>query len=134
MGTIDENALQNLSLIVNLTQQIQVRNSSIGSIQSAGSDFAGNDCEDPDELAKFFPSFMWVVRDFTLRLQDQFGNKINSKEYLETALQEQKGNSDAIENKNRIRRMIVSFFKDRDCFTMVRPIENEKDLQKLQAM
>lgn len=87
--------------------------------------------DDPDELAKFFPSFMWVVRDFTLRLQDQFGNKINSKEYLETALQEQKGNSDAIENKNRIRRMIVSFFKDRDCFTMVRPTENEKDLQKL---
>ena len=25
---------------------------------------------DPDELAKFFPSFMWVVRDFTLRLLD----------------------------------------------------------------
>ena len=38
---------------------------------------------DPDELAKFFPSFMWVVRDFTLRLLDTDGNKINSKEYLE---------------------------------------------------
>ena len=38
---------------------------------------------DPDELAKFFPSFLWVVRDFTLRLLDTDGNKINSKEYLE---------------------------------------------------
>ena len=90
-----------------------------------------DDGTDPDELAKFFPSFMWVVRDFTLRLLDTEGNKINSKEYLEQSLKEQKGTSDAVENKNRIRRMITSFFKDRDCFTMVRPTENEKDLQKI---
>ena len=45
-----------------------------------GSDMGGEDEEyDPDELAKFFPSFMWVVRDFTLRLLDTDGNKINSK-------------------------------------------------------
>ena len=30
--------------------------------------------------------------------------------------------------------MIVSFFKDRDCYTMVRPSEDEKDLQKLQGL
>ena len=83
---------------------------------------------DPDEIAKFFPSFLWVVRDFTLRLLDTDGNKINQREYLEQSLREQKGTSDAIENKNRIRRMIVSFFKDRDCFTMVRPTEDEKSL------
>ena len=83
---------------------------------------------DPDELAKFFPSFMWVVRDFTLRLLDTDGNKINSKEYLEQSLREQRGTSDAVENKNRVRRMITSFFKDRDCYTMVRPTEDERDL------
>jgi hypothetical protein len=92
---------------------------------------ADDGVEDPDELAKFFPSFLWVVRDFTLRLQDLQGNKINAREYLERALEEQRGSSDAIENKNKIRRMIVSFFKDRDCYTMVRPTEDEKDLQKL---
>ena len=89
---------------------------------------------DPDELAKFFPSFMWVVRDFTLRLLDTDGNKINSKQYLEQSLREVKGASDAVENKNRIRRMITSFFKDRDCFTMVRPTEDERNLQKLQDL
>jgi hypothetical protein len=46
-------------------------------------------------------------------------------------LQPQKGSSDAVEEKNRIRKMIKSFFKDRDCFTMVRPVENEVDLQNL---
>ena len=71
---------------------------------------------------------MWVVRDFTLRLLDSDGNKINSKEYLEQSLRELKGNSDAVENKNRIRRMIISFFRDRDCFTMVRPTEDERNL------
>lgn len=30
--------------------------------------------------------------------------------------------------------MITSFFQDRDCYTMVRPTENEKDLQSLQSL
>ena len=46
-------------------------------------------------------------------------------------MKEQKGVSDAIENKNRIRRLIKHFFKDRDCQTLVRPIEDEKQLQNL---
>ena len=115
MGTIDENALQNLSLIVNLSKQLQIKN-------------ANSEEADPEEIAKYFPSFMWIVRDFSLKLLDQYGNNINSKDYLEKALKEQKGSSDTIEKKNRIRRMIVNFFKERDCFTMVRPMEEEKDL------
>jgi hypothetical protein len=73
MGTIDENALQNLSLIVNLSKQIQVSSSK---------------SSDPEEVSKFFPQFMWVVRDFSLKLIDSQGHDINSKEYLENALQE----------------------------------------------
>lgn len=83
---------------------------------------------DPDEIAKYFPSFLWVVRDFSLRLSDPTGNAISSKEYFENALQPQKGSSDQVETKNRIRRLIKHFFKDRDCFTMVRPVEEEKEL------
>jgi hypothetical protein len=45
---------------------------------------------------------------------------------LESALKEQKGMSDSIENKNRIRRLIKHFFPDRDCSTLVRPVEDEK--------
>ena len=41
---------------------------------------------DPEEYARFFPSFMWVVRDFALQLQDLDGEAISSKEYLEKAL------------------------------------------------
>ena len=58
----------------------------MSNISAASNDFGENDAEDPEEIAKFFPSFLWVVRDFTLRLQDQYGNKMNSREYLEGAL------------------------------------------------
>jgi hypothetical protein len=100
MGTIDETALQNISVIVNLSKEIQIKERELTT--------------DTDEIPKYFPSFLWVVRDFTLRLVNNMGDQINSKEYLEKALELQKGASDAIENKNKIRRMIKHFFNDRD--------------------
>ena len=116
MGTIDENALQNLSLIVNLSNQLQSANRKDG-VEG-----------DVDEMSKYFPSFLWVVRDFSLKLIDQQNNAITSKQYFENALREQKGTSDAVEKKNRIRRLISNFFQDRDCYTIVRPTEEERDL------
>jgi len=77
---------------------------------------------------------MWVVRDFTLQLVDQEGESISSKEYLEKALDNQKGFSDNVEQKNRIRRLLKQFFKERDCCTMIRPLTNEDNLQNLANM
>lgn len=71
---------------------------------------------------------MWVIRDFALQLQDENGASISQKEYLEGALKEQKGFSDAVEQKNRIRRLLKTFFIDRECCTMVRPVSNESEL------
>ena len=112
MGTIDENALQNLSLIINLSKQLEV---------------GGQKAEDvdPDAVSQYFPSFLWVVRDFALQLQDQQRNEISPKQYLENALKEQKGTSDAVEKKNKIRKLISHYFNEKDCFTMVRPTESE---------
>jgi hypothetical protein len=47
---------------------------------------------------------MWVLRDFTLQIKDTSGQTTNAKEYLERALEQQKGISDNIEQKNKIRR------------------------------
>jgi hypothetical protein len=54
-----------------------------------------------------------VVRDFALQLIDAGGDAINSKEYLEKALAPQKGFTDDVEEKNRIRRLLTTFFKER---------------------
>lgn len=118
VGSIDENALNNMSLIINLTKNLQIRSS---------------DSElDVEELANYFPSLLWVLRDFSLQLVDPSGNTITTKEYLENALQPQKGTSDAVEAKNRVRKLLKHFFRDRDCFALVRPSEDENTLQNLQ--
>lgn len=60
--------------MVNLTKNIQIKAGGM------------KDDTDPDEYAQYFPSFMWVVRDFTLQLVDSEHEPITSKEYLENAL------------------------------------------------
>ena len=119
MGSIDENALNSMSLVINLTKNIQIRS------QGSPEDI------DPEEYSRYFPNFIWVVRDFTLQLVDDDGEPISSKEYLEKALATQKGFTDAVEHKNRIRKLLKSFFPDRDCVTLVRPMTDEKALQNL---
>ncbi len=66
MGTIDENALNNLSLIINLSKELQIKSTLLEE-------------SDPEEIQKLFPSFLWVVRDFSLRLIDQEDNVISPK-------------------------------------------------------
>lgn len=53
---------------------------------------------------------------------------------MERSLAPQPGFSDDIETKNRIRRLLTTFFPERECFTMVRPLLKEGDLQNLDKM
>ncbi len=99
MGSIDENALENLSLVTNLTKHIQLKTNT------------ASDLTTPEEIGQYFPSFFWVVRDFTLQLVDPDGKPLTSNEYLERALTPQKGISEDIEEKNKIRRLLLGFFK-----------------------
>ena len=39
--------------------------------------------EDPRE---YFPFFLWVIRDFALKMCDEKGRSITPKEYLENSL------------------------------------------------
>jgi ribonuclease P protein component len=105
---------------VNLTKHIALKNNS--------------DDVDSEDYAQYFPSFFWIVRDFTLELVDSEGDSITSKDYLELALSDAKGFSDSVEQKNRIRRLLRTFFKERDCFTMIRPLLDEENLQNLNIM
>ena len=120
-GPIDEPALETLSFIINLGKNIKLRNNEID----------GNNINKENELIEYFPSLFWLLRDFSLKLEDKNGNTITSKQYLEIALENLKGNTEMIEQKNIIRNLIKNYFPERDCFTMVRPVENEKDLQNL---
>ena len=78
------------------------------------------------------PDFLWVLRDFSLQLEDEKGNEISSKEYLEKALSLR--TSDPHDTKNKIRESLCKYFKNRDCTTMVRPLLEEDRLQNLEEM
>ena len=118
-SVIDNQALEDLSLVVSITRTIRVKSSSD---DGGGKD----DKEDGHFLSEQFPSFLWVLRDFSLKLVDSKGQRINSHTYFENCLQPQEGFSEGIEAKNRIRRLISEFFPDRDCVTLVRPVEDEE--------
>ena len=119
-GAIDENQINNLSFVLNLSKTIKIKSVSIE--------------DNEEELAQYFPTLLWLLRDFSLKLEDKNGNVITEKQYLENALEDLSGLSNTIEEKNRVRALIRTYFPERDCFVMVRPIEEERDLQNLQNL
>lgn len=120
VNSIDENAIQNLSFIVNISKNIQLSSQ--------------KEEVDPKDYSAYLPSFLWIIRDFALQLKNPDGEQITSREYLERCLEVQKGFSDAVEHKNKIRTLLKDFFKERDCFTLVRPLTSEENLQNLEKM
>jgi hypothetical protein len=64
MGAIDEQALESLSLVCKLTERIHVKSQAESS---------------PEMYASYFPSFIWVLRDFALQIQDEDHNPVTSR-------------------------------------------------------
>ncbi|KAH7568864.1 hypothetical protein ACOSP7_011940 [Xanthoceras sorbifolium] len=116
MGGIDEAALDRLSLVTQMTKHIRVRAS--GGRTSAS------------EIGQFSPIFVWLLRDFYLDLVED-DRRITPRDYLELALRPVQGNGRDIAAKNEIRDSIRALFPDRECFPLVRPLNNENDLQRL---
>lgn len=120
MGPIDEAALDRLSLVTQITKHVRVR-------------ATGPATDDAYELRSFTPSFLWLLRDFYLDLEED-GHKVAPREYLETALSPTPGAGPAVEAKNQIRDSIKALFPDRDCYTLVRPMHDERALNHLDAL
>ena len=119
-GAIDENEISNLSFVLNLSKTIKIKSVSLE--------------DNEEDLARYFPTLLWLLRDFSLKLEDKNGNVITEKQYLENALRELSGLTKKKKKKNRIRNLIRGYFPERDCFVMVRPTEDEHDLQNLQNL
>ena len=127
-GAIDETAINSLSFVLNLSKTIKIKNR-----KNLNNDKIPEE-ENEAELAQYFPTLLWLLRDFSLKLEDKDGNVITEKQYLENALEEKNGSSESVEEKNRVRNLIKTYFIEKDCFVMVRPVEKEEDLQNLQNL
>lgn len=82
-------------------------------------------------LSYYTPKFLWLLRDFMLEIQDVRGNPITSTQYLENALTDQSTFQKSSSTNRKIRQSLLNFFKDRDCMTMVRPVQDERQIQSL---
>lgn len=120
MKNIDENAIESLSLVINFAKKIQMS------------------FKDIDNYSNNFPSLLWVLRDFALELIDPNGKKISPGQYLENSLKEidlnDFENTPEIYKKNEIRKLLKVFFKERDCFTLIRPVSDEKKLRYIDKL
>ncbi|KAI5092913.1 guanylate-binding protein 1 [Silurus meridionalis] len=120
LGVIDNNALEKLHYVTELTENIRVKATK------------SRDHDDSAEFMRVFPSFIWTVRDFTLRLEKE-GRAITADEYLEGALELKAGNSSKVEKFNLPRRCLRHFFAERRCFVFPRPA-GDSELSRMEEL
>jgi hypothetical protein len=65
-----------------------------------------------------------------LQLQEE-GRVVTPRDYFESALKPQPEVNDEVVQKNKIRALLATFFPNRDCLTMVRPLNDENLLRNL---
>nr|XP_010589617.2 guanylate-binding protein 4-like isoform X1 [Loxodonta africana] len=119
MKTIDNQALEQLHYVTELTELIRAKSSS-----------RSDEVEDSTEFVSFFPDFVWVVRDFTLELEID-GSPITEDEYLEDALKLIPGRNPKIQNSNLSREYIRHFFPKRKCFVFHQPTSDHNLLRQI---
>ncbi|XP_048018727.1 guanylate-binding protein 1 [Megalobrama amblycephala] len=120
-GTIDNNAVENLHYVSELAEKIKIRSAE-----------AAEEEEEDSKYVIFFPSFIWVVRDFTLELEID-GKKVTEDKYLEFALQLKKGVNKKISDYNLPRQCIRTYFPSRNCFVFPSPA-SPKNMTRLESL
>ncbi|XP_067108667.1 guanylate-binding protein 1-like [Osmerus mordax] len=118
-GTIDNQAVENLQYVTELSDRIKVKSPSHAS-SSEEEEEEGGDAQ----FFQFFPNFVWAVRDFTLNLNID-GKEVTADRYLEHSLQLKKGKGKTTTNYNLPRECIRNYFPTRKCFVFLPPTSYE---------
>ncbi|XP_058295589.1 guanylate-binding protein 1-like [Hylobates moloch] len=122
MGTINQQAMDQLHYVTELTHRIRSNSSP-----------DENENEDSADFVSFFPDFVWTLRDFSLDLEAD-GQPLTPDEYLTYSLKLKKGTSEKDKTFNLPRLCIRKFFPKKKCFVFDRPVHRRKlaQLEKLQ--
>ncbi|XP_017357438.1 guanylate-binding protein 3 [Cebus imitator] len=123
MGTINQQAIDQLHYVTELTDRIQSKSS------PGENDY---EVEDSADFVSFFPDFVWTLRDFSLDLEVH-GQSLTADEYLEYSLKLKQGTSEKDKNFNLPRLCIQKFFPKKKCFVFDRPV-NSKKLAQLEKL
>uniref|UniRef100_A0A674BL56 Guanylate-binding protein 1-like n=1 Tax=Salmo trutta TaxID=8032 RepID=A0A674BL56_SALTR len=120
-GTIDNDAVEKLQYVNELTEMIKVKSTTDNEEEGEGTQFK-----------QFFPNFVWTVRDFTLKLKID-GREITPDQYLENSLRLKKGTGKKINDYNLPRECIRNFFPSRKCFVFPSPTTPD-NMHRLDSM
>lgn len=127
-GNIDETSISELALSTYLSNSIAINTNKYTNLDIK------NKITNIDKdkiISDLAPKFIWTLRDFTLdKIDPDTGEEITSDEYLELCLRNKSAGKNSNEN-NIIRQNIIKYFKERECVTLPRPVDNEEDLQRL---
>ena len=77
------------------------------------------------------PKFLWLLRDFALELKEN-GRAITENEYLESRLSNFSKSTN--ERNRKVREALLKYFQQRELLTMVRPVEDEYMLGKMDKL
>ncbi|KAL2772257.1 guanylate-binding protein 2 [Daubentonia madagascariensis] len=113
MGTINQQAMDQLHYVTELTGRIRAKSSPDNS-----------KVEDSADFVSFFPAFVWTLRDFSLELEVN-GQPITADEYLELSLKLKQGTDQKSKNFNEPRLCIRKFFPEKKCFIFDRPAQRK---------
>ena len=69
VGSIDERSLSELEMVTALSKTIKT-------------DGKLSERDNQESLHRYMPKFLWVLRDFTLKIEDERGRKISPTQYL----------------------------------------------------
>ncbi|XP_062917568.1 guanylate-binding protein 1-like [Mobula hypostoma] len=116
---IDQKSLQDLHFVTELSKRILMKSQTDG-------------CNSWDYV-RFFPEFVWVIRDLTLEMNIN-GKDVTLNEYLEHSLKLKDSEvSEQDKKNNELRRCIRDNFPSRRCFAFPTPAFRKK-LKQLQEM
>lgn len=90
------------------------------------------ECDGDDDIRKFFPELIYIVRDFSLELEVD-GMDITADEYFEEALDTDAG-ADQETLRARVRQCIKKYFRRRKCFTLDIPAASRRVLSQMDVL
>ncbi|XP_076789437.1 guanylate-binding protein 1-like isoform X2 [Arvicanthis niloticus] len=122
MGAINQQAMDQLHYVTELTDRIRARSSPD----------QYDVVENSAEFVSFFPDFVWTLRDMTLKMEVD-GLSVTADEYLEISLKLKEDSCKEVEKYNLPRLCIRKFFPKKKCFIFYPPTEWKK-LSQLETL
>ena len=115
-GDINPNSLNDLQLIVQLTDSINIENK----------------IDKEEMISELCPKFIWTLRDFELEKYKKIKKK--SDLYLEECLNDDRFKGKNKDEINMISESLIKYFKKRECVILPSPVHDSKELVLLKRM